>query len=107
MSLSERDRQALAAIEDQLASSDPGLAAMLACFSRLTAGEDMPARESMRPRQRLSWAQRTLALWLAITMALIGAAMAARHAGGARACPVWPTACAAQRLAHVTQPAGR
>ena len=43
MSLSERDQQALDGIEDGLAGSTPKLAAMLATFTRLTAGEEMPS----------------------------------------------------------------
>ena len=43
MSLSERDQQALDGIEDGLAGSTPKLAAMLATFTRLTVGEEMPS----------------------------------------------------------------
>jgi Protein of unknown function (DUF3040) len=127
MSLSEQDRQILDSIEEELAGSDPKLAAMLACFSRLTAGEDMPARESIRasrrraacagqprwPRparsgRRLAWARTTLALWLALTVALIGVAVAARHGTATRSCVLWSSACARQRqAAQVTQPMGR
>jgi len=45
MSLNEPHRQALGSIEDGLAGSDPKLASMLNIFSRLAAGEGMPARE--------------------------------------------------------------
>lgn len=45
MSISERERQALDSIENELARSAPRLASMLAMFSRLTSGEQMPARE--------------------------------------------------------------
>jgi hypothetical protein len=48
MSLSARDRQALDSIEDQLAGSDPRMASLMATFTRLTSGEEMPAREDIR-----------------------------------------------------------
>lgn len=92
MGLSAQDRQALDIIEGSLADSDPRLASMLATFSRLTAEEEMPAREKIRPvRCRLlrsrrvhdprRWRYKALALWVVITMALIGAALAASHIG--------------------------
>ena len=58
MSLTEPETQALGAIADGLAGSDPRLASMLTIFSRLAAGEDMPAREKTRPRRRRSAAHR-------------------------------------------------
>ena len=45
MSLSTQERQALRSIEEDLSGSDPKLVSLLATFTRLTAGEDMPARE--------------------------------------------------------------
>jgi len=45
MSLSSHEEHALHSIEDRLCVSDPELASLLATFTRLTAGEDMPARE--------------------------------------------------------------
>lgn len=48
MSISEHEQQALETIEDDLASTGPKLAAMLAIFTRLTAGEEMPRRERVR-----------------------------------------------------------
>ena len=51
MSLTEPETQALGAIADGLAGSDPRLASMLTIFSRLAAGEDMPAREKTRVRR--------------------------------------------------------
>jgi hypothetical protein len=50
MSLTELDRQALGSIEHGLAGSDPRLASMLNIFSRLAAGEEMPAGEKIRVR---------------------------------------------------------
>ena len=51
MSLNEPDRQALGCIEDGLAGSDPRLASMLDIFSRLAAGEEIPAGEKVRVRR--------------------------------------------------------
>jgi hypothetical protein len=58
MSLSAREEQALECIADRLAGSDPGLAAMLATFTRLTSGEEMPAREEVLKARRRSRAHR-------------------------------------------------
>jgi hypothetical protein len=51
MSFTELERQALGSIADGLAGSDPRLASMLNIFSRLVAGEEMPAREKTRVRR--------------------------------------------------------
>ena len=45
MSLSSHEQHALHSIEDRLCVSDPELASLLATFTRLNAGEDMPVRE--------------------------------------------------------------
>src|SRR5215472_4356549 len=58
MSLTEPHRQALGAIADGLAGSDPRLASMLTIFSRLSAGEEMPAREKIPVRHRWPAAHR-------------------------------------------------
>jgi hypothetical protein len=52
MSLNEPEMQALGWIQDGLAGSDPRLASMLSIFSRLAAGEEMPAREKIPVRGR-------------------------------------------------------
>ena len=44
VSFTELETQALGCIADGLAGADPRLASMLAIFSRLAAGEEMPAR---------------------------------------------------------------
>jgi hypothetical protein len=115
--LSARDQQALDAIQDALASSDPGLTSMLAQFSRLAAGQAMPARERIRGRRRhtarvrrrsrwhLGWAVKSMALWLAITVALVVAALAARHAGGSGSCASWTIGCGTQPGDRATEPA--
>jgi hypothetical protein len=51
MSLNQLQTQALGSIADGLAGSDPRLASMLTIFSRLAAGEEMPAREKRRVRR--------------------------------------------------------
>ena len=51
MSFTEPEMQALGWIADGLAGSDPRLASMLNIFSRLAAGEEMPARENSRVRR--------------------------------------------------------
>jgi hypothetical protein len=105
MSLNEPDRQALGCIEDGLACSDPRLASMLNIFSRLAAGEEIPAGEKIRVRrgppaahrprhaqrrprrgtalpqprrlyQRLGWQQAMLVLWAVISAALLAVALA-------------------------------
>ena len=51
MSFTELETQALGSIADSLAGSDPRLASMLSIFSRLAAGEEMPAGEKIRIRR--------------------------------------------------------
>jgi hypothetical protein len=52
MSLSTWEQQALDSIKDGLAGSDPELTALLTTFSQLAAGEEMPARVTLRARSR-------------------------------------------------------
>jgi hypothetical protein len=52
MSLSAWEQEALDSIKDSLAASDPDLAAQLAAFTRLAAGEDLPDREKIRAGSR-------------------------------------------------------
>jgi hypothetical protein len=51
MSLNQLETKALGSIADGLAGADPRLASMLTIFSRLAAGEEMPAREKTRARR--------------------------------------------------------
>ena len=88
MSLTQPETQALGSIADGLAGADPRLASMLAIFSRLAAGEEMPARRyprrgvafphARRRYPRLGWQQAMLVLGAVISAALraemIGAA---------------------------------
>jgi hypothetical protein len=48
----------MGSIEDGLAGSDPRLASMLNIFSRLAAGEEMPAREKIQVRRGRTAAHR-------------------------------------------------
>jgi hypothetical protein len=133
MSLSAREEQILGSIEDGLARSDPRLAWMLAIFTRLVSGEEMPVREKIHavrlvanlrarrpPRpdiarrrarrlyQRLGLPQ-YWALWLAavVAVALVAVALVVSHGGsgsGQGSCTAsWPAVCTAQASAH---PAG-
>lgn len=51
MRLNQLQTQALGCIADGVAGSDPRLASMLTIFSRLAAGQEMPAREKTRVRR--------------------------------------------------------
>jgi hypothetical protein len=116
VSLSAHDRRELGAIEQELAASDPQLAAMLSTFSRLAADEAMPGRERIpagepptatqaafglfphRParrvppgperRHRLVRLLRLspVAAWLVISAALITVAVLLSHSGGNGTC---------------------
>jgi hypothetical protein len=111
MSLNKPEMQAaLGSIEDGLAGSDPRLASMLNIFSRLAAGEEMPADEKTRvrcgrptahrprrahrrPRRRtarpqtrrryarLGWQQARLLLWAVISAALLAIALVLNASG--------------------------
>lgn len=122
MSISEHERQVLATIEDDLASSGPKLTAMLTIFTRLTAGEAMPARERVsrlfclpptadqavngappvnqpnRLRRAVSRLMRQSAwlVWLAVVIGLITSALLFEHGAGKRACSVTQTAACQQ-----------
>jgi Protein of unknown function (DUF3040) len=100
--ISADDRQTLASIEEGLAAAAPELAAMLAAFAGLNAGERMPTRESIRARERAEASGhgrrhrprglvRGLALWLLVSASVVlliaatGLALAANR-GGVRPC---------------------
>lgn len=123
MSLSAREQQALDSIEDRIAGSDPKLASLMATFTRLAAGEEMPMRERIRAaswrhrrrrcrRQeralwpglniRLGWQRVMLVLGLAVAIALAAASLAAGRGGGKGACKAsWVAAvCAGQAPGH-------
>jgi hypothetical protein len=123
MSLSGWEQQALDSIKDRLAGSDPGLAALLATFTRMASGEDMPVREkiprgtrrSRRKRRRprrgtMSWHARgvyqhlgfqavAMLLWLLITVTLVAVALLLGRGGSQNACTApWTAVCAGSGL---------
>lgn len=130
MSLSAREEQILGSIEDGLARSDPKLAWMLATFTRLVSGEEMPVREKIRavrlaanlrdrrqprqddtPRRAHRLGQRLGlprygVLWLAAVAyaALVAIALVVSHGGRPSdqgSCSLsWPAACTGQVSAH-------
>ena len=110
MSLTELENQALGAIADGQAGSDPRLASMLNIFSRLAVGEEMPVREKIRirrerpaahrprraqrhphrgiappqarrPYPRLGLQQTTLLLWVVITAGMLAVALVLNTSG--------------------------
>jgi len=119
MSLSEWEQQDLDSIKDRLAGSDPGLTALLATFTRLASGEDMPVREKIPPATRCSRRKRrrprggtmggharrvyqhlgfqavAMLLWLLITVTLIAVALLLGRGGSQNACTApWTAVCA-------------
>jgi hypothetical protein len=106
MSLSAHEQQALDSIGQDLSVSDPELTSLLATFTRLTAGEDMPALEKTqtsarratrprrhrrrrtwdmarpradRPRRLLFWQGASLVLGILFAVAVVAGAMAITH----------------------------
>src|SRR5215470_3396979 len=129
MSLHQPERQALGAIADGLAGSDPRLASMLTIFSRLAAGEEMPAREKTRVRRgrpaahrprrarryprrgiafpharrlhaRPGWQQAMLVLGAVICAALLTAALVLTASGRTTCARPMGTACASPSIAQ-------
>ncbi len=105
MSLSTPDQRILDSIEADLAGTAPDLAARLATFSRLAAGERMPAWESLPAGARhtyLLWPhlgrQRSLLLlWLTVTIGLIVVALILNHNSHGGVCaPPWPVVVCSQ-----------
>ena len=103
MSLTELERQALGSIADGLAGSDPRLASMLNSFSRLAAGEEMPARE--KTRVRLGWQQAML--WAVICAALLTAALALTASGHNICARPMGTACPSPSIPQHAAISGR
>ena len=126
MSLNQPQTQALGSIAAGLAGSDPRLASMLTIFSRLAAGEQMPARPAARPRRRpavlrrrrarrhprrgtafpqlrrryarLGWPQAMLVLGAVISAALLTAALALTTSGPTTCARPMATACPSPSL---------
>jgi hypothetical protein len=129
MSLSAWEQQALDSIEGGLAGSDPELVSLLATFTRLASGEEMPVREKIRvlgrhatrrplrnrrprrgkvhrARPRLGLQQTIVLLWLAVTIALVAVALVLSRGSGNGPCPeTWGAAvCTQQPPAHSPRP---
>src|SRR5215475_16205678 len=122
MSLTEPETQALGSIADGLAGADPRLASMLAIFSRLAAGEEMPAREKtrvrrgrpgfLRPRRgtafpharrryaRLGWPRAMVVLGAVVSAALLTAALALTASGPTTCARPLGTACPPPSISH-------
>jgi hypothetical protein len=129
MSLSTREERALRSIKEWLTSSDPKLAALLATFTRLVAGEDMPVRERIptgwsraaslprhqrpphrrqtsRPigqvRWRPSFQQAAMLLWVVITVVFVIVALILSRGGSGGGCTTaWPAVCTRTTPAQV------
>src|SRR6516164_4034390 len=129
MSLTQPETQALGAIADGLAGADPRLASMLTIFSRLAAGEEMPARQKTRARRgrpahrprrarrhprwgtafpqarrlhpRLGWQQAMLLLGAVISAALLTAALALTASGPTTCARPMGTACPLPSITHM------
>lgn len=122
VSLNAREQQALDSIKDRLGRADPSLQKLLATFTRMASGEQMPAHEDIPRRHRrgirsprrhrrrsfqrqVRWRSRrgrwnvhiglVLSLvWLGITALLVTVALTLNRGGGGRACPgSWSVAC--------------
>jgi|SRR5215472_8140982 len=114
MSISEREQQALDAIASGLARSGPELASMLAMFSRLTEGEEMPLRERLRrvaggPVWVRPWHIRREAwrwLWLVAAVALLVLALTLGRGTGKSACTALRVAACRQAPAPARPGAG-
>jgi len=112
------EQRSLDSIRDGLAGSDPRLAALLATFTRLASGEEMPVREELPERplravrrsrrgpgrrfgRRLGVERVALLLWLLITVGLITTAVTLSRSGSQSACiERWPGICAEAAPAH-------
>jgi len=134
MSLTEPETEALGSIADGLAGSDPRLASMLTIFSRLAAGEEMPAREKTRARRRHpvrprrarryprrgtarpqprrlyprpGWQQAMLVLGAVISAALLTAALALNTSGHNTCARPMGTACPLPAISQHAAISGR
>jgi hypothetical protein len=98
MSISEQEQRTLEAIGEDLARSAPKLASMLSIFSRLTAGETMPAREPARYPGPGAAATRRAGgghlvrgarrwVWVVAVLALIALALVLGHGTATGSCP--------------------
>jgi hypothetical protein len=108
MSISEREQQTLDSMGDGLARSAPKLASMLAMFSWLTAGEEMPVHVPFRRaarvwgtgaaglagrvgpgrlgRRRFGRRGAWRLLWLVVAVALLALTLTLSHGTGGSTC---------------------
>ena len=111
MSCTEAETRARGSIADGLAGADPRLASMLAIFSRLAAGEEMPARRyprrgvafphARRRYARLGWQQAMLVLGAVISAALLAATLALTASGPTTCARSMGTACPSPSITHM------
>jgi ferric-dicitrate binding protein FerR (iron transport regulator) len=92
MNLNARERQALRSMEGGLTETDPELVARFATLSRLMAPMERPAAERI-PAGRRHVVISLLALWLAVSCALIATAAALSHPGSGGRCDVLVVHC--------------
>lgn len=126
MGLSAREQQELDSIEDEIASAAPRLAALLAMFTRLTAGEELPGRGQLkgasrrrdphppsppstsrhhgRPTGRLSLM--AALLWLAVSIAVAVTALIISRGGNGTGCAMPRAGCAGRARGSPGQPNG-
>jgi hypothetical protein len=130
MNLNARERQTLRSIEGWLTDSDPDLVAKFATLTRLMAPQPGPAAEPstvggrhvvssslagclLRPprhshtRAHSRWGSAVLALWLAVSCALIATAAALSHPASGGPCDVLVVHCDHQTPASPAQPGAR
>jgi hypothetical protein len=133
MSFNQPDIQILGSIENGLADSDPKLASMLNIFSRLAAGEEMPAYETIRVRRgpasglrpgrarryprriavfpdarwmdtRLGWPQAMFLLWAVISAALLAVVLLLSTSGSKACIRSMGTACPSPSIPQHADP---
>jgi hypothetical protein len=109
MNLNARERRALRSIEGGLAESNPELVARFASLSRLMAPKDrLPGSRRRRHTRAHSRSGRAvLALWLAVSCALIATAVALSHPASGGPCNVLVVHCDHQAPASPAQPGAR
>jgi hypothetical protein len=121
MSFSAWEQQALDSIKNELAGSDPELAALVSAFNRLASDEEMPNREKIqagsrrafrrlrRARwrsslrsvcRRLGLQRAVMLLWLLTTAALIAVALALNAGDHGTCAETVPIACIAPSPEH-------
>lgn len=89
LGLTERERQALSRIAEELGRTAPALASFLHTFNRLASGEEMPPRRPLRRlRRKLSTKALTwmfVSVWTFITAGMLTFALILTHTAQASA----------------------